>query len=290
MIIINPNEQLEFAEPLELFSNLKVLVQSKSNKGFLAQEYHPFFNLRKENGEITELVTEKLNFSLQNPVEMIPQQSYDGSINLIINDKKNPPRLINSRFTVREKNTYERVDRLGENDTNLYDVDKFNLQTSLQKLYTNIPQIKFNGESSSGNLKVGNYVFYFTYCDADENETDIVAESGIVSIFKGTTPHSIDGGFRDENSYKTISFTLNNIDSEYSYIKVYYIRYSSDIDEHRSTNAYKLHPKYCVKDNRCDILITGFENYDEISVDELNIQYASISSAGTQAQNITILY
>ena len=51
---------------------------------------------------------------------MIPQQSYDGSINLIINDKKNPPRLINSRFTVREKNTYERVDRLGENDTNLY--------------------------------------------------------------------------------------------------------------------------------------------------------------------------
>ena len=290
MIIINPNEQLEFAEPLKLFSNLKVLVQSKSNKGFLAQEYHPFFNLRKENGEITELVTEKLNFSLQNPVEMIPQQSYDGSINLIINDKKNPPRLINSRFTVREKNTYERVDRLGENDTNLYDVDKFNLQTSLQKLYTNIPQIKFNGESSSGNLKVGNYVFYFTYCDADENETDIVAESGIVSIFKGTTPHSIDGGFRDENSYKTISFTLNNIDSEYSYIKVYYIRYSSDIDEHRSTNAYKLHPKYCVKDNRCDILITGFENYDEISVDELNIQYASISSAGTQAISQNTLF
>lgn len=289
MITINPSEQLEFTN-LILSSNLKVLLQSKSNKGFLAQEYHPFFNLRKENGEITELVTEELNFSLQNPVEMIPQQSYDGSINLIINDKKNPPRLINSRFTVREKNTYERVDRLGENDTNLYDVDKFNLQTSLQKLYTNIPQIKFNGESSSGNLKVGNYVFYFTYCDADENETDIVAESGMVSIFKGTTPHSIDGGFRDENSYKTISFTLNNIDSEYSYIKVYYIRYSSDIDEHRSTNAYKLHPKYCVKDNRCDILITGFENYDEISVDELNIQYASISSAGTQAISQNTLF
>ena len=48
------------------------------------------------------------------------QPSYDGSVNLIINDDKNTPRLINSRFSTREKNTYEIVDRIGENDTNIY--------------------------------------------------------------------------------------------------------------------------------------------------------------------------
>lgn len=271
------------------FNKFQYALKAKSPKGFLDWSYKPFFNMRLNEGEnrgsLTELDTEKLNFSLTSPVDMIPQQSYDGSVNLIINDKRNPPRLINSRFTVREKNTYERVDRLGENDTNIYDVNKFQLQTSLQKLYSLIPVVQFNGETTSGNLRVGNYIFYFAYCDADENETDIVAESGVVSIFKGQnkSPNSIDGGFRDENSYKSISFTLKNIDSEYSYIKVYYVRYSADMNQHRILNAYKIQQKYQVKDNKCNILITGLEYAQEISEDDINIQYSNISTAGSQA-------
>ena len=271
------------------FNKFQYALKAKSPKGFLDWSYKPFFNMRLNKGEtrgsLAELDTEKLNFSLTAPVDMIPQQSYDGSVNLIINDKRNPPRLINSRFTVREKNTYERVDRLGENDTNIYDVDKFQLQTSLQKLYSLIPVVQFNGETPSGNLRVGNYIFYFAYCDADENETDIVAESGVVSIFKGQnkSPNSIDGGFRDENSYKSVSFTLKNIDSEYSYIKVYYVRYSADMNQHRILNAYKIQQKYQVKDNKCNMLITGLEYAEEISEDDINIQYSNISTAGSQA-------
>ena len=37
------------------------------------------------------------------------------------NDNKNIPRLINSRFSTTELNTYELVDRIGDNDTNIYD-------------------------------------------------------------------------------------------------------------------------------------------------------------------------
>ena len=37
-----------------------------------------------------------------------------------LNDDKNIPRLINSRFSARELGTYEIVDRIGENDTNIY--------------------------------------------------------------------------------------------------------------------------------------------------------------------------
>lgn len=283
-------ETKEFAtDKLVDFKKFQYALKAKSPKGFLDWSYKPFFNMRltegSDRGSLTELDTDKLNFSLTSPVDMIPQQSYDGSVNLIINDKRNPPRLINSRFTVREKNTYERVDRLGENDTNIYDVDKFQLQTSLQKLYSLIPVVKFNGETPSGDLKVGNYIFYFTYCDADENETDIVAESGVVSIFKGQngSPNSIDGGFRDENSYKSVSFTLKNIDSEYSYIKVYYVRYSADMNQHRVLNAYKIQQKYQVRDNKCNILITGLEYAQEISEDDINIQYSNISTAGSQA-------
>jgi hypothetical protein len=52
-------------------------------------------------------------------------------VNLILNDDKNIPRIINSRFSVREKNTYEIVDRIGENDTNIYKSSTFDKDTSL---------------------------------------------------------------------------------------------------------------------------------------------------------------
>jgi len=82
-------------------------------------------------GSLIDLDTEKLNFDLEHPVEIEVQPSYDGSVNLILNDDKNIPRLINSRFSVREKDTYEIVDRIGENDTNIYNSTSFDKNTSL---------------------------------------------------------------------------------------------------------------------------------------------------------------
>ena len=75
----------------------------------------------KEPGELADFITSELSFNLQNPVEILPQHSYDGSVNLILNDGLNIPRLINSRFTVTGRNTYKLIDRKGDNDTNIYD-------------------------------------------------------------------------------------------------------------------------------------------------------------------------
>ena len=170
--------------------------------------------------------TESLNFSLNNPLVIDTQPSYDGSVNLIFNDNRNIPRLINSRFSVLQNNTYEVVDRIGNNDTNLYDDEQFDLDTSLYKRINTIPTIKFNGVLSGGNLKVGNYVIYIKYADADDNETDFVGESGIISCFIGNDqdPFSINGGFKDQLSNKSISLLVDDIDGSYDYIKVYYTR------------------------------------------------------------------
>lgn len=86
-----------------------------------------------DTGSIVDLDTDKLQFSLNNPVDIVCQNSYDGSVNLILNDDKNIPRLINTRFSTRENNTYEIVDRIGDMDTNLYDEDTFDSDTSLYK-------------------------------------------------------------------------------------------------------------------------------------------------------------
>jgi hypothetical protein len=75
----------------------------------------------KEAGELVDFITDELSFSINHPVEILPQYSYDGSVNLILNDGLNIPRLINSRFTVTGRNTYKVIDRKGNNDTNIYD-------------------------------------------------------------------------------------------------------------------------------------------------------------------------
>jgi hypothetical protein len=77
-------------------------------------------------------------------------------------------------------------------------------------------------------LPVGNYHFYLTYSDSDGNETDFIAESGLISVFIGTDSHSIRQGFRNENSFKGIKLSLSNIDPAYSYINIYYSRSTGD--------------------------------------------------------------
>lgn len=239
-----------------------------------------------EGGTIVDLDTEHLNFSLNNPVEIEAQPSYDGSVNLILNDNRNIPRLINTRFTTRQLNTYEVVDRIGDNDTNLYDDSQFDLDTSLYKRVDNIPVVDFNGVLSFGNLKVGNYTFYFKYADADGNETDFVEQSGIISIFKGNDkdPFSIDGGIADMQAYKSVSFTLSNIDLSYDYVKVYYTRSSSDLDENAMTTAYEINKKFVVRKSTCRIIVTGEEAVTDIPLSEINVQYFLANRCRTQAQ------
>ena len=282
---------------------VKPFLYQLSNKGYMAWEYNPFHNFRitdtktvtqinseefsnVEAGSIVDLDTPLLNFDLEHPVTMDIQPSYDGTVNVIFNDNKNVPRLINSRFSTTELNTYELVDRVGDNDTNIYDQDSFDLDSSLYKRINSIPTVKFIGVNSSGQLKVGNYNFYFKYSDADGNETDFVADSGVVAIFKGNDcdPFSIDGGISDENAFKAVSFQLNNIDYSYNYITVYYTRNTGDSYQTRSTKAYKINDKYIVKHQICTINVTGLEDSTEIPISEINNQFFQASKAKTSAQ------
>lgn len=158
-------------------------------------------------GELVDFVTDELNFDLNHPVQVLPQYSYDGSVNLILTDGVNQPRLINSRFSATGKNTYEIVDRKGNNDTNIYDQgEQFDVDTSLYKRVKLIPKLELKKVTPGGSLHCGNYHFYFKLADADGNETDFVAESGLVSLFIGfNDPSSIYSGNKNENSVKQLS-------------------------------------------------------------------------------------
>lgn len=250
----------------------------------------------EENGIIQDLVTggldkngdkfdDKLGFDLTHPVEIACQQSYDGSTNLILNDGKNIPRLINTRFTPLENNTYKRVDRKGNTDTNLYDYGEFEIDTSLFKRYNSIPIITFQKVIQGGNLKIGNYIFYFKLADADGNETDFVGESGIVALHIGSlnNPYNIRGGSLNENSNKSVVFTLTKIDSAYDYVVVYYTRNSGENTANTSIpSAHKILKNYRTIQGICPITITGDEEVIDIDISEINSTFFVASSAKTQ--------
>lgn len=249
--------------------------------GIQSYEDDPIFY---DKNQLVDFDTDELSFDINHPVDILPQWSYDGSVNLIINDGKNIPRLINSRFSPLGRGKYQIVDRKGNNDTNIYDQGaQFDSDTSLYKTYVGIPKIEFINAYQSGNLPVGNYHFYFRYVDADGNETDFVGESGMVSIFKGTQFGSITSGFRDENSYKSVKFLISDIDPAYQYINVYYTRSSSDINENAVVQAYKIDQKFLVNNSLiCQVFITGNEQKTEITVDEINPQYQIAQNVQTQ--------
>ena len=242
-------------------------------------------------GSLIDLNTDKLNFDLKHPVEIEVQPSYDGSVNLILNDDKNIPRLINSRFSVREKDTYEIVDRIGENDTNIYNSKTFDKDTSLYFQYEYNPTISYLG-FIKGVLPVGQYCFYFTYCDADNNESDIIAESGPIPVFIGndTDPFSIDGGIKNQNSYKGVYLKLTNIDKSYNYLRVYYLRYFADYQQNRVCECYKVLEKYPVNSNIFFLSFTGGENTEAIDPNILNLSRFNPKSILTQAQCKNMLF
>ena len=244
-----------------------------------------------EAGELVDFITDELSFSLQHPVDILPQYSYDGSVNLILNDGLNIPRLINSRFTVTGRNTYKVIDRKGDNDTNIYDQgEQFDVDTSLFKNVNKIPQLEYLG-TSSGNMKIGNYHFYFKYADADGNESDWVAESGLVSVFMGNTPQSVNTGIRDENSIKSVRFRLSNIDIGYSFVKIYYTRYSSDIDSNFVVQAKRIDKNFIINNSGiCMILITGDEDETEVTLEEINSSFDVIQNAQTQCSAANRLF
>lgn len=258
-----------------------------NQEGDLKYEYNPFRNLRDaETQELKDFRTEDLGFDLNHSVDIQVQPSYDGTVNLIINDDKSPPKLINSRFTVVEDKRYKVVDRKGNNDTNIYDNDEIEQVTRLFKTTENIPYINFEGLYEGGALKCGNYVFYFKYSDADGNESDIIAESGIISAYIGkiNDPASIRGGMVNELTNKIAKLKISNLDTSYDYLNIYFTRSTSDYDETEITKAHKIITRKSLTNSNMVITITGLEDTKEIPLSELNVQYNIVDAVKSQTQ------
>ena len=267
-------------------------IEKYPQEGDLTHTYGALRNMLNEKDEIVGFNTNEIEVDLNNPLNIECQPSYDGTVNLIINDDSHPPRIINSRFSKIEDNRFKIINRNQKQQTNLYKEKSIDQQTRLFRNITTFPKIDLLGVYNSGQLKGGNYTFYFKYADEDYNKTDFVAESGIVSIFKGQIDNiaSISGTLSDELTDKAVTLRLSNLDRAYSKLYIYYTKDTSDTNGVRCTYAYMINDPYSIKHNTEDITITGYEDVSEVSIEEINLQYNLVTAAKTQAQVQNMLF
>lgn len=276
-------------------------IYAPPENGNLLYKYSPFYNLKTldttefESAEGFNLIklrlsAENAEININKPVDINTEPSYDESVNIIVNDRINPIKIVNPRFYLTSSTTYQIADHQGNLDSNIYTKEDFKIESSLIKNVRTIINLKFLGIYDGGLMKVGNYTFYFKLSDSDGNETDFIAESGRVVCHIGSTNNasSIRGGQLNENSDKLIKFSLNNLDLAYDYINIYYTRSTGDSDN-EIQKTYKINDKFKISSLDTVISITGFEEHVEIDNSEINIQYTNFTGVQSveNCQNIT---
>lgn len=271
---------------------INLYIKKYPQEGDLQHTYSPLKNMVEEDNSIVNFNTKELSIDLNNPLDIECQPSYDGTVNLIINDDKNPPRIINTRFTKIEDNRFRIINRNQTEQTNLYKKGEVDLTTRLFRNITKIPKLDFVELNYYGQLKGGNYTFYIKYTDSDFNKSDIVCESAQIPIFKGnlTKINSISGTLQDELTNKSVKLLLSNIDETFTHFYVYYSREYSDTNGFRLAEVGMFTEPYKITGDSQELIINGFEEVSAISDTDLNIQYNYVTNVKTQAQVQNMLF
>jgi hypothetical protein len=274
---------------------MKITLQTKfyPEEGDFQHVYSPLRNFIKKGGHLSDFTVSRNIFpiNVNNPISIECQPSYDGTVNLIITDDENPIRLINSRFTKTENNRFKIISRDQIEQTNLYKEESIS-STNLILAPESLPKIKFKNTRNCGVMAGGNYTFYMKYVDGDGNESDFVAETFQIPIFKGTVgyPKTISGTLLNERTDKAVVLLFTNLDTSFHKIKLYYSRETSDLNGYRQSVAFELVEGFDIIDDKMEILITGREEETEIGFDVLNAERFEFTSAKTQCQQQNMLF
>lgn len=274
---------------------INLRIKKYNLKGDLANEYSPLMNKREtKDGKIflKEFDTDKIKLDINHPVDVECQPSYDGSVNIITNDDKDAPRLINSGWSYEENNTYRRILRNQNKQTNYYTESSLESETRLQRITSTFCKFDLVGVTEGGSCKGGNYTFYLRYADEDENLTPFVAESSKVVVYNGTINDitTIYGTVESASTDKSIVLKIINLDTAFSKFQLYYSREYSDFNGVQKSEFKKVSKLYTIKESEIQFTFTGLEAVEDTTRQELNIQYNIYDRVKTQAQVQNMLF
>lgn len=177
--------------------------------------------------------SERFNFSLLSNIDMRCYLGHDETINISFADWNNPLRVINSGFTIygekREDRVYSEFDFDGQINSLIYTDSIMRSRTTIR-----------NGASE---LKNGSFSIYARYVTKNYDRTEFyLQKSGIL----------LGAGPSDENSNRYIDVEFFDIDEDYTYIEVAYVRKFDNTFEARIINQ-----QYTIEGSTLNVRVDG---------------------------------
>ena len=234
------------------------------------QPLHVFVNaaVSPRVGPLTSVL---FNFDLNAPVEVHLQPSYDGSVNLLVNDRgQHAPLLINSGFTRNGATGYKLLERTGAVVTNRYTPADFAGRLQQQLRSQTAAKLDLFAVQDGGELLGGDYTYYLQYADADGNVTGVAAEIGPVAIFdqRGSVPAFTVGVLPGAKSNRRVVLHASGLDTQLGYVRLSYVRRAGEPTAAISSN--RLGERFVVPPSgELEILHSGLEQEFALPVEEL---------------------
>ena len=253
--------------------------------------YNPLHNYQ-EPGSNNELYLdefavegEKFGYDENTKVDIEIQPSYDGSVNIIFSAEDTLPRIVNSRQKI-SGDTGELIVRTGGNLDNVYSAETIDKTLLIPTLGDMVPQLQFDGVKTNGRLKNGGYKYYFKLRTSDGFETNVIEESRLVSIHRGSTFGNANTLLDHSETDKSVEFTLTGLTNKiYKYVTVYYSR-ATGSTELTVKELFKIHADYEIASNKeeCKIIHTGYEPVEPVTEDVITAQLTPVTSVKTLTQ------
>ncbi len=200
--------------------------------------------------------TDLFNFDLDHQVQAFARIDYDDSVNFYFVDNKNVFRVINSGFN-----------QLGFKNDRYYWIESFNSIINVFNSSSSPVIVTSMIEDATGNIKCGNWFYFFRYTTADFNSTSFLSETGPVQISKtAVTAIQTEGNSGTEISDKAVNLTLTNVDVSYPFIEIGYIHYFDG-----SFEVALINQLYAIDPSSTTLLIkiTGTESTVSLTASEL---------------------
>jgi len=221
------------------------------------------------------------------------QPDYDESVNLCFTIAGKIPRIVNSKFKVDHTSASLAfaliADRPSAATSNEYSTSTVDKETSLILFSDRVLKIALDSVSSGGKLKPGNYVYVFQYMTEDFNKTGIVGQSLICQVAHGNSANTLRGGDETEETSKRVTLALSNVDTDFSYLKVYLVYSSGQGTVTQQTLEFT--QPITVTGESMSFTHSGFEELAAVSADTVNLDHAYIAAveACTQINGYFIL-
>lgn len=233
------------------------------------------------------------NFRHTDPIHIVAvQASYDDSVNIIITDYYNRPRIINSGFSIlmnklNNETQYKIVNRFSTTSSNFYTNESWTTQLSQILTSRSLEWINFISQAPNGKLLTGTYKYYIKYETQDGTSTDVVASSFNIPVYIGDSVASIIGGSVNEESNKSNIIAIENVSLSYYAVRLYFTYTSGDSGSNPIVTSYKVETPYLLSGNsQLSINHTGFENTTPIGNDTLSLNNSDVYTyrTGVEAQ------